>query len=95
MKTKSLKSIFKEANPGSPTKKTSVDEDRWFIDIRCHTKSNHCFRMMSHLQKELGQNDKEIARMVKSMQRHARSEVERHNKEIAEQAKQARHRKTA
>lgn len=82
-----VKRIYKEALPGQPKGRTSVDEDRWMINVVCHTKSNHKFVMMGWIDKELMGNDSFVAGEVRRMQRHARLAVDMHNNEVAEKAK--------
>lgn len=89
------KRIYKEALPGAPTKKVSIDEERWFIDVRCHTKCNHAYRVTSHVDKDVWMNDSNLAKEVRNIQRLCRLHVDLHNKEIGEKSGKRRVRTSA
>lgn len=94
------KRIFREALPGQPTKKTSVDEDRWMIVVKCHTKSNHVFQTITHIAGEILNSEhesasREIAATIRRAMRFARESVEMSNKEVGEKSGKRRVRTSA
>lgn len=89
------KSIYRDALPGKPTRKTSVDEDRWMVQLVCHTKSNHKFTAISWFDKKVMSNTEMMANDLSRMQRFCREAVDRHNEECGEKNGTKRVRKAA